>query len=70
MLLFIHGGGYVTGSKTFFGQGVGLMETAAAHGIDLVFVSINYRLGLFVRYENRPFPTGCIIVLVLTLIDE
>lgn len=48
VLLFIHGGGYVQGSKTQYGSGVGLLNAAAQNGQDLIYVSINYRLGLFV----------------------
>ncbi|KAK2030375.1 alpha/beta-hydrolase [Colletotrichum zoysiae] len=47
VLLFIHGGGYVQGSKTEYGSGVGLLSAAAQNGQDLIYVSINYRLGLF-----------------------
>ncbi|KAK1976424.1 Alpha/Beta hydrolase protein [Colletotrichum cereale] len=47
VLLFIHGGGYVQGSKTEYGSGVGLLNAAAGDNEDLIYVSINYRLGLF-----------------------
>ncbi|KAK2053641.1 alpha/beta-hydrolase [Colletotrichum caudatum] len=47
VLLFIHGGGYVQGSKTEYGSGVGLLSAAAQNRQDLIYVSINYRLGLF-----------------------
>ncbi|KAE9566388.1 hypothetical protein CGMCC3_g17440 [Colletotrichum fructicola] len=47
VLLFIHGGGYVQGSKTEYGSGVGLLNAAVQNGQDLIYVSINYRLGLF-----------------------
>ncbi|KAH0426617.1 carboxylesterase family protein [Colletotrichum camelliae] len=47
VLLFIHGGGYVQGSKTQYGSGVGLLNAAAQNGQDMIYVSINYRLGLF-----------------------
>lgn len=48
VLVFLHGGGYVQGSKTAYGPGVGLLEAAEENGHDLIYVSINYRLGLFV----------------------
>lgn len=48
VLLFIHGGGYVQGSKTEYGSGVGLLHAAAQNDQKLIYVSINYRLGLFV----------------------
>ncbi|CEJ91134.1 hypothetical protein VHEMI06867 [[Torrubiella] hemipterigena] len=47
VLVNIHGGGFVVGSKTYNGPGIGFLEAAARNGIDLVYVSINYRLGLF-----------------------
>ncbi|EUC39617.1 hypothetical protein COCMIDRAFT_31251 [Bipolaris oryzae ATCC 44560] len=47
VLLFIHGGGYVQGSKTEYGSGVGLLNAAAQNDQELIYVSINYRLGLF-----------------------
>lgn len=48
VLLFIHGGGFVQGSKTEYGSGVGLLDAAAQNDQELIYVSINYRLGLFV----------------------
>jgi cholinesterase len=48
IIVFLHGGGYVQGSKTAFGPGIGLLEAAAQNGQDLIYMSINYRLGLFV----------------------
>ncbi|KAJ5037689.1 Alpha/Beta hydrolase protein [Bipolaris maydis] len=47
VLLFIHGGGYVQGSKTEYGSGVGLLNAAARNDQELIYVSVNYRLGLF-----------------------
>lgn len=49
VLVFIHGGGYVQGSKTEYGSGAGLLRAAAENERELIYVSINYRLGLFVR---------------------
>ena len=54
VLLFIHGGGYVQGSKTEDGSGVGLLDAAAQNDQDLIYVSINYRLGLFVSRACQP----------------
>lgn len=48
VVLFIHGGGYVQGSKTEYGSGVGFMNAAAQNDQELIYVSVNYRLGLFV----------------------
>ncbi|KAE8313512.1 Alpha/Beta hydrolase protein [Aspergillus transmontanensis] len=47
VVIWIHGGGYVAGWKSQYGPGLGLMETAKKEGRDVIFVSINYRLGLF-----------------------
>ncbi|KAJ5153480.1 Alpha/Beta hydrolase protein [Penicillium canariense] len=48
VLLFIHGGGFVEGSKAAYGYGDGLLESdfLKNHG-DIIYISINYRLGLF-----------------------
>jgi carboxylesterase type B len=51
VLVFIHGGGFTEGSKVTYGPGVGLLKQAAGHGHDIVYVSINYRLGLFVSND-------------------
>lgn len=53
VLVNIHGGGFVVGSKTYNGPGIGFLEAAARNGIDLVYVSINYRLGLFVSTHTE-----------------
>jgi cholinesterase len=46
VLVFIHGGGYLEGHKV---DGLGLVTTSKANGgPGIVYVSINYRLGLFV----------------------
>nr|POE94742.1 carboxylesterase patb [Quercus suber] len=51
VLVFLHGGGYGEGSKTAYypgvGSGLGLLENAAQNEHDLIYVAINYRLGLF-----------------------
>lgn len=63
VLVFLHGGGYVQGSKTAYGPGVGLLEAAEENGQSLIYVSINYRLGLFVR--------GCLYFLcVIKVADD
>jgi len=46
ILLFIHGGGYVQGSKTEYGSGAALLNAAAQNDQELIYVSVNYRLGL------------------------
>ncbi|KAI8284668.1 Carboxylesterase [Colletotrichum sp. SAR11_57] len=48
VLVWVHGGGYTTGSKDQFGGPDGLLAQATAFEPDgLVFVAINYRLGAF-----------------------
>ncbi|MCJ1474091.1 hypothetical protein MMC13_002749 [Lambiella insularis] len=47
VLVWIHGGGFVLGSKTSFGAGDGLVARGQEAGEGVVFVAINYRLGLF-----------------------
>lgn len=44
VLVYIHGGGYVAGSKDDF-EFTGMTQRAAMTGEPLVFVSLNYRLG-------------------------
>lgn len=48
VLVFIHGGGFVSGFKTEYGLGVGLLEAAEKDGHDVIYVALNYRLGMFV----------------------
>ena len=48
VLVFIHGGGFVQGSKSSSGPGGGLLSAASLNQRDVIYVSINYRLGLFV----------------------
>ena len=49
VLVYIHGGGFFKGWKTDFGNGLGLVTTSQANGGEgIIFVAINYRLGLFV----------------------
>ncbi|KAJ9259629.1 hypothetical protein DTO212C5_8583 [Paecilomyces variotii] len=48
VLLFIHGGGFVQGSKTAYGYGDGLLESDfLKNHRDIIYISINYRLGFF-----------------------
>ena len=48
VMVWIHGGGYTTGSKNGY-----LGATLAKKG-DIVFVAINYRLGIFGFLSNGP----------------
>lgn len=48
VLVYIHGGGYVQGSKTEDGSGLGLLDASAKNGKEIIYVAINYRLGVFV----------------------
>lgn len=50
ILVFLHGGGYVIGSKTTFITGVGLLEAAEENKQDMIYIAINYRIGMFVRH--------------------
>jgi cholinesterase len=48
-MIWIHGGGYTLGWKTQYGPGAGLIAASQAHGkTGVIFIAINYRLGLFV----------------------
>ncbi|KAL1859819.1 hypothetical protein Daus18300_009409 [Diaporthe australafricana] len=48
VLVWIHGGGFTSGSKTSTGSPAGIIERSKINGDDgVIFVSINYRLGLF-----------------------
>src|ERR1700761_6945467 len=48
VLVWIHGGGYVQGSKDGAGNPAGLVAESLRGGRDgIVYVQINYRLGLF-----------------------
>lgn len=55
VLLFIHGGGFVQASKAAYGYGDGLLESDfLKNHRDIIYISINYRLGLFVREIKFP----------------
>ncbi|KAI2469042.1 alpha/beta-hydrolase [Annulohypoxylon bovei var. microspora] len=48
VLVWIHGGGFTFGSKSFYGSPSGLIAQSRRNGQDgIIVVSINYRLGLF-----------------------
>ncbi|KAI2603476.1 Alpha/Beta hydrolase protein, partial [Hypoxylon fragiforme] len=48
VLVWIHGGGFTFGSKTFFGNPAGLISRSRRNGEDgLIIVTVNYRLGMF-----------------------
>lgn len=51
-MVWIHGGGYVVGSKSTqgsSGDATGLLKASQqSNGMGAVFVSLNYRLGAFV----------------------
>jgi len=48
-LVWIHGGGYTLGWKTQYGTGGGLIK--ASNG-GIIYVAINYRLGIFVNLSS------------------
>ncbi|KAI1137699.1 alpha/beta-hydrolase [Hypoxylon sp. FL0543] len=48
VLVWIHGGGFTFGSKTLYGSPASLIARSQRNGGDgIIFVSINYRLGMF-----------------------
>jgi carboxylesterase type B len=50
VLVWIYGGGYTGGDKTSSGNAAGLIASSLQNGSEsVVFVAMNYRLGLFVR---------------------
>jgi cholinesterase len=55
-MVWIHGGGYTLGWKTEYGSGAGLLQAGQANGKEgIIYVAMNYRLGLFVRYFPLQF---------------
>lgn len=49
-MVWIHGGGYLAGSKNLF-DGAGLIAQSKANkGDGIIFIKLNYRLGLFVSH--------------------
>ncbi|KAF8854312.1 alpha/beta-hydrolase [Acephala macrosclerotiorum] len=58
VVIWIHGGGYTLGWKTQYGSGVGLLTASQAHGkTGVIYVAINYRLGLFGFLSGPTFST-------------
>ncbi|KAF4630748.1 hypothetical protein G7Y89_g7392 [Cudoniella acicularis] len=54
VLVWIHGGGFVAGSKTFFGSPISLVQHSQNETSDgVVYVSLNYRLG-FLGFLGGP----------------
>ena len=65
VVVWIHSGGYVFGYKDQYGRGVGLVTRSQLDGSEgVIFVAINYRLGLFVRPTHVVFLT---VILIWTL---
>jgi carboxylesterase type B len=55
VVVWIHGGGYIQGYKSQEGSGRGLILASEQYnGTGIVYVAINYRLGLFVRLLHAP----------------
>jgi carboxylesterase type B len=49
VLVWIYGGGYTEGDKSGSGDPAGLVATSLENGGEgVIFVAMNYRLGLFV----------------------
>jgi acetyl esterase/lipase len=54
VLVWIYGGGYVTGTKSYYGSAASLVSRSMDNdGEGIIFVELNYRLGLFVRILFR-----------------
>jgi hypothetical protein len=50
VLVWIYGGGYVSGTKSYYGSAAGLVTQSLDNDDEgVIFVQLNYRLGLFVR---------------------
>jgi len=65
VLVWIYGGGYTTGDKTFWGNPASLIARSQENGGEgLVYVAMNYRLGLFVS------PYGETGVSILTIFRD
>ena len=51
-MVWIHGGGYTGGYKRLYGSGAGLLSASRRNGHEgVIYVAINYRMGLFVRLQ-------------------
>jgi carboxylesterase type B len=64
VLVWIYGGGYVAGDKTSSGNAAGLIASSLQNGSEgVVFMAMNYRLGLFVSLSPTipPMPLTCCI---------
>lgn len=60
VLVWIHGGGFTVGWKEEFGDGQDFIALSAGNRDEgVVYVAINYRLGLFVSFiPNKPVCAG------------
>ncbi|KAK7531183.1 acetylcholinesterase precursor [Phyllosticta citricarpa] len=47
VVVALHGGGYTSGSKSDLGDAYGLLNRSRVVGEEIIYVSINYRLGAF-----------------------
>jgi carboxylesterase type B len=53
VLVWIYGGGYTEGDKSGSGNPAGLLATSLENGGEgVIFVAMNYRLGLFVCFST------------------
>lgn len=56
VVVWIHGGGYTLGWKTRYGSGVGLINASRRNNKEgIIYVAINYRLGLFGFLSGKTF---------------
>lgn len=54
VLVWIYGGGYTSGDKTSAGNPAGLVSRSLENGNEgVIFIAMNYRLGLFVSYVTH-----------------
>ncbi|TVY93397.1 Carboxylesterase [Lachnellula willkommii] len=59
VLVWIHGGGYTLGWKTLYGSGAGLVRASESNGKEgVIYVALNYRLGLFGFLSGPTFQTN------------
>ena len=57
VVVWIHSGGFVMGYKDQYGDGAGLVTRSQQDGSQgVIFIAINYRLGLFVRPTHTLLP--------------
>lgn len=58
-MVWIYGGGFTEGSKTLSGNPAGLIARSQVNGQEgVIFVAMNYRLGLFVSTSLRKYDTA------------